>query len=74
VAAFIFDIDGTIIDSMPYHDRSWKIFLARRSKAALGDDFVARTAGRSGVEVMRDIFGKLSDEEAHARCSRPRRT
>ena len=66
MAAFIFDIDGTIIDSMPYHDRSWKIFLARRNAAAPGEDFVARTAGRSGVEVMRELFGKLSDKDAHA--------
>lgn len=66
MAAFIFDIDGTIIDSMPCHDRSWKTFLARRNVAAPGEDFVARTAGRSGVEVMRELFGKLSDQEAHA--------
>lgn len=64
MAAFIFDIDGTIIDSMPYHDRSWKIFLARRSAPAQREDFIQRTAGRTGVEVMRELFGKLSDQEA----------
>ena len=26
MAAFIFDIDGTIIDSMPFHARSWSAF------------------------------------------------
>ncbi len=29
IAAFIFDIDGTIIDSMPYHNRSWNLLFER---------------------------------------------
>ena len=67
VAALIFDIDGTIIDSMPYHGRSWPIMLARHG---VGDEhmpMIARSAGRTGVELMRDIFGAdLADERAHA--------
>ena len=66
MAAFIFDIDGTIIDSMPFHLRSWDEFLSRRGMPAVGEDFFRRTAGRSGVEMMRDFFGPLSDEDAHA--------
>jgi beta-phosphoglucomutase-like phosphatase (HAD superfamily) len=31
--AFIFDIDGTMIDSMPYPMRSWEAFLARQLAA-----------------------------------------
>ena len=64
--AFIFDIDGTIIDSMPYHARSWDIFLDRHGKRGAGGDFFRRTAGRTGIEVMREFFGPLTDEEAHA--------
>ena len=66
MAAFIFDIDGTIIDSMPYHQKSWDVFLARRGVATVGEDFFRRTAGRTGTEVMRELLGPLSDEEAHA--------
>jgi beta-phosphoglucomutase-like phosphatase (HAD superfamily) len=64
--AFIFDIDGTIIDSMPYHARSWDIFLERHGRRGPGDDFFRRTAGRTGTEVMREFFGPLTDDEAHA--------
>ncbi len=64
MAAFIFDIDGTIIDSMPFHTRSWDVFLARRGVATVGEDFFRRTAGRTGIEVMRELFGSLSDADA----------
>ncbi|MEO8847111.1 MAG: HAD-IA family hydrolase [Casimicrobiaceae bacterium] len=63
--AFIFDIDGTIIDSMPTHDRAWGMFLARHGRAFDNADFFHRTAGRTGLEVMRELFGPLSDARAH---------
>ncbi len=66
MAAFIFDIDGTIIDSMRFHERSWDVFLARRGVPTVGEDFFRRTAGRTGVEVMRELLGPLSDRDAHA--------
>jgi len=67
VAALIFDIDGTIIDSMPYHGRSWPIMLARHGVVDDCMELLRRSAGRTGVELMRDIFGAdLEDERAHA--------
>jgi len=62
--AFIFDIDGTIIDSMPFHGRSWQVFLERRGVAYDGEGFLRRTAGRTGTEIMRELFGPMSDEAA----------
>jgi len=62
--AFIFDIDGTMIDSMPFHARSWDIFVARHGVGALDEDFFRRTAGRTASEVMREIFGPLSEADA----------
>jgi len=66
MVAFIFDIDGTIIDSMRHHERSWDVFLTRRGVPTVGQDFFRRTAGRTGIEVMRELFGPLSDADAHA--------
>jgi beta-phosphoglucomutase-like phosphatase (HAD superfamily) len=68
VAALIFDIDGTIIDSMSYHGRSWPIMLARHGVGAEQHmPLLARSAGRTGVELMRDIFGAdLEHERAQA--------
>ncbi len=66
MAAFIFDIDGTIIDSMRFHERSWDVFFTRRGVPTVGEDFFRRTAGRTGVEVMRELFGARPDADLHS--------
>ena len=74
IAAFIFDIDGTIIDSMPFHARSWEVFLTRRGAPPVGEDFFRRTAGRTGVEVMRELAHRLEKTTADLREARSRMT
>ena len=61
---FIFDIDGTIIDSMPWHGRSWEAFFTRYDLPYEGDSFLRRTAGRTGTEIMRELFGPMDDARA----------
>ncbi|MDP9932539.1 beta-phosphoglucomutase family hydrolase [Variovorax paradoxus] len=64
VEAFIFDMDGTMIDSMPWHARSWVEFVARHGLKLDVTDILARTTGRTGVECMRELFDRdLSDAE-----------
>jgi beta-phosphoglucomutase-like phosphatase (HAD superfamily) len=64
VEAFIFDMDGTMIDSMPWHARSWVEFVARHGLALDVSDILARTTGRTGTECMRELFDReLSDAE-----------
>ena len=65
-AAFIFDIDGTIIDSMPFHARSWDVFAERHGLAPMERGFFHRTAGRTAVELMRDMLGARPDDELRA--------
>ena len=67
IAGIVFDIDGTIIDSMPYHNRSWPVMLERHGFGDRQVELVRNSAGRTGVELMRELFGAdLSDERAHA--------
>jgi beta-phosphoglucomutase-like phosphatase (HAD superfamily) len=66
MGAFIFDIDGTIIDSMPWHGKSWEVFFARHGLHYEGEAFLRGSAGRTGLELMRELFGPLSDAEAWA--------
>lgn len=67
VEALIFDMDGTMIDSMPWHARSWVEFVARHGLELDVSDILARTTGRTGTECMRELFEReLSDAECQA--------
>src|SRR5450830_1233689 len=65
VSALIFDMDGTMIDSMPSHALSWIEFTRRHGLQMDVADLMRRTTGRTGAECMRELFGReMSDEEA----------
>lgn len=62
--AFIFDMDGTIVDNMAFHTKSWIAFFERRGMSVDPDEFFLATAGRQGVEIMRNYMGAdLSDHD-----------
>ena len=64
VEALIFDMDGTMIDSMPWHAKSWVAFARQQGIKMDASDILARTTGRTGVECMREIFDReLTDAE-----------
>jgi beta-phosphoglucomutase family hydrolase len=63
--AFIFDMDGTIVDNMAFHTESWIAFFARRGQRLDAETFFRDTAGRQGHEIMSTYLGRpLSREEA----------
>ncbi len=62
VRALIFDMDGTMIDSMPWHARSWMEFSRRHGIAIDVADLLRRTTGRTGTECMRELFQRELDE------------
>ena len=67
VEALIFDMDGTMIDSMPWHARSWVTFAQRHGVQLDVSEILARTTGRTGTESMRELFEReLSDAECQA--------
>src|SRR5438067_2995244 len=55
--AFIFDMDGTIVDNMAFHTDSWLEFFARRGKTYDADAFFRETAGAQGREILRARLG-----------------
>ena len=66
-AAFIFDMDGTMIDSMPWHAKSWVEFTRRHGVEIETAELLRRTTGRTGVECMCEVFGReVEGEEALA--------
>ncbi len=56
VEALIFDMDGTMINSMPTHAQSWVEFAQQHGLEIDLDDLMRRTTGRNGVECMRELF------------------
>ncbi|MDO9312923.1 MAG: HAD family phosphatase [Burkholderiaceae bacterium] len=67
VEALIFDMDGTMIDSMGYHAQSWELFARQHGLIIDLDDLMRRTTGRTGAECMRELFQRdLANDEAWA--------
>jgi beta-phosphoglucomutase family hydrolase len=62
--AFLFDVDGVIVDSMPVHTQAWERYLER---AGIPWNEVARRMhGKHNGELVRGFFGPgLTDEEVH---------
>lgn len=65
VRAFIFDMDGTMVDSMPAHARAWDWFRQRHGVRMSVEEILRRTTGRNGVECVRELLGQqVPDDEA----------
>lgn len=63
--AFLFDLNGTMIDDMHYHKQAWYDILTKELGAQLSWEEVAREMYGKNAELLIRIFGKdyFSDEE-----------
>ena len=64
VPGLIFDMDGTMIDSMPYHARSWVAFAEHHGIEIDVEELLRRTTGRTGAECMETLFGRVMEAQA----------
>jgi HAD superfamily hydrolase (TIGR01509 family) len=55
--ALILDMDGTMVDSMPAHARSWEVFTRRHGIRISVEEVLQKTTGRTGVECIRVLMG-----------------
>jgi beta-phosphoglucomutase-like phosphatase (HAD superfamily) len=63
VRGLIFDMDGTMIDSMPYHARSWVAFAEHHGIRIDVAELLRRTTGRTGAECMETLFGRVMEPQ-----------
>lgn len=57
ISALIFDMDGVITDTMPYHFRAWKsVFAAVGIKASHED--IYKREGQKGIDSVRELFAE----------------
>ena len=61
--AFIFDMDGTLVDNMRFHMRAWTALLAENGIENDGEDFLVKTAGKTNREIIPMYFENASDEK-----------
>ena len=60
VQALLFDLDGTLIDSMPLHHDAWRQWFVQQGLPFDEDGFFAATAGRTNGEILADLFPQRS--------------
>ena len=61
--ALLFDLDGTLIDSMPAHQLAWVEWHRRHGLTMDEPAFFSATAGRSNHEILRDMLPTRAEAE-----------
>lgn len=74
VEALIFDMDGTMVDSMPWHAQAWVEFARRRGTTMDVPDFMRRTTGRNAFECACELMGREVTEAESAEITHEKET
>lgn len=56
--AFIFDMDGTLVDNMKYHTQAWLALFSSLGIHLEAEDFQRRTTGKTNPEILRQITNR----------------
>jgi beta-phosphoglucomutase family hydrolase len=67
--AFIFDMDGTVVDNMRVHNQTWQLVLADEGVRIDIDDFNRQTTGKKTPEILRLYLGEKATSDEIARIS-----
>src|SRR6266480_123342 len=54
--AVIFDMDGTMVDNMTYHKKTWKEFAKRHGLDITDEEFKEKISGKKNDKIFQIIF------------------
>src|SRR4029079_6802172 len=57
--AFIFDMDGVIVDSNPYHKMAIQQFCAKHRHSLTDEELHTKVYGRTNKQWLTNLFGQL---------------
>jgi beta-phosphoglucomutase family hydrolase len=60
--AFIFDMDGTLVDNMRYHTEAWRTLIEENGFEFNERKFLVETAGQTNREIIPGVFGAMTNE------------
>ncbi len=60
--AFIFDMDGTLVDNMHVHTEAWAKVLEENGVEMDAHKFLVATAGKTNREILPTVFGDISED------------
>ncbi len=62
--AFLFDMDGTLVDNMAFHCQTWRELLEREGRPISEEQFYREAAGKTNPEILRQYLGEhLTDAD-----------
>lgn len=63
VVAFLFDMDGVIVDSNPFHKIALKQFCKKYGHDLSEEELIQKIYGRTNKDWLVNVFGKLDQEK-----------
>jgi beta-phosphoglucomutase family hydrolase len=60
--AFVFDMDGTLVDNMRFHGEAWKTMLLENGIETDTHEFLVKTAGKTNREIIPNFFKDATEE------------
>src|SRR5687767_4849060 len=64
--AFLFDMDGVIVDSNPYHKIALKQFCKKYGHDLSEEQLVEKIYGRTNKDWIKNVFRKIDDSKLRA--------
>jgi HAD superfamily hydrolase (TIGR01509 family) len=59
-------MDGTLVDNMSFHERTWLDLLAEHGVSVTADEFHRRASGRTNPDILREFLGERIPESEMA--------